>query len=173
MRRFPLLFLCAAIFSCSSEKITSTGPARVYTEETIIADSVPALRLYYCPRTTTIISKKMIGPEGGKIESGAFDLEIPAGALPDSQMVVLTRPAGDYLVADAHIEGYSHYIFALPVQWTVNIGAKCPVPPSETILSAVWLDSPTGFKVVSSRTDHVLWKVKFESDHFSSYGIAW
>ncbi len=163
--RIPLLAGDALVGMSTTDSSSATG----YT--TVTMELVPCPGPSWYPISTTAL----VGPEGGVVERGPFSLNIPPGALATTQVVRLTRPVGNTLTLDATVGDSSHYQFARPVDFTVNVGKYCPDATTEmlTELLGVWMDAPGGAEGMVWNRQVVDGKVKFSTDHFSSYGIAW
>jgi hypothetical protein len=171
--RLSTIALIAAVLAACADLTTQPSRRGSGLSADLATGDTTALTLLYCPRTTSVVASAAIGPEGGKLEAGAFDLEIPPGALPDTEVVTLTRPAGDYLEADARVGDYESYTFLKPVSFTVSYGL-CP-PLADAVLSPVWID-PTSKAVLQKLTgasDPWAYKIKFKTDHFSGYAVAY
>ncbi|HJR43271.1 MAG TPA: hypothetical protein VJ812_14355 [Gemmatimonadaceae bacterium] len=123
-------------------------------------------------RTT---SSKQIGPQGGTVKLAPFTLIIPAGALETTEVVTLTRTSPAFLAVQATVGDSAHYQFARPVAFVVRITKYCPEVTAEMVglLKGAWLDAPGGPQSLVSWRFRSSGKVKFWTEHFSSYGIAW
>lgn len=149
--------------------LSTTGDSAGYTTVTMHLLECPG------PGWWATSTAKLVGPEGGVLERGPFTLTIPAGALPDTQMVRLVRPAEDYLRFEASVGDFAHYQFAQPVSLTVNVAKYCPNVSADQLaqLLGVWMDAPGGAEAVPSIREVTNGKIRLTTDHFSSYGIAW
>jgi hypothetical protein len=184
-----VLALVCASAACSVDRLSAPQrPSSALADTLSSADSLVVDSLYgpdgttattlvVCPATTSLpaVSSKLIGPEGGTIERGPFSLTVPAGALLEAKVVTLSRPASDYLEVQATVGDSAHYQFARPVRFTVNVTKFCPDITADLVpsLHAVWIDAPEGMIVLRSARDQTNGKIRFATDHFSSYGIAW
>lgn len=163
----------------TSGAVTSSDsiPADTATwDTTFYATTQTAGYLLGCPGPLqTVSTSRLIGPEGGVLERGPFELAIPPGALPDTQLVTLTRPAVDYLMVYATVGDSAHYEFQKQVEFTVHVVKHCPDVTLEMLkyLSGVWLDAPNGLVSLTTARNLARGRLKFGTDHFSSYGIAW
>ncbi|HJU91246.1 MAG TPA: hypothetical protein VJ672_17810 [Gemmatimonadaceae bacterium] len=132
--------------------------------------------LVSCPATSSnTVSSKYIGPDGGTVKLAPFTLKIPAGSLSTPALVTLRRPPGDQLAIEATVGDSPHHQFAAPVEFVVRVSKYCPSVTPEMVasLKGVWLDGPNGQQSLKSWRDTASGKVRFLTDHFSSYGIAW
>src|SRR5690349_12815252 len=106
--RLPAVVVTATVFAAAlaacDDLATQPGRNHSTPSRQVSANSSPSLM--YCPRATKAVSSDDIGPEGGRLTAAAFTLVIPAGALPDTERVTLTRPASDYLEVDAKVGSY-------------------------------------------------------------------
>lgn len=163
--RIPLVAGDALLGLSTTDSSSATG----YT--TVTMQLVPCPGPTWYPSSTSTA----VGPEGGVVERGPFTLNIPAGALADTQIVRLTRPVGNTLTVDAAVGDSAHFQFARPVEFTVNVAKYCPDVTAEMLaeLLGVWMDAPGGAEGMVWNRQVIDGKVKFSTDHFSSYGIAW
>jgi hypothetical protein len=138
------------------------------------ADHVGPLVACVAPNSRTS-SSKQIGPLGGTVKLAPFTLIIPAGALASTEVVTLTRTSTAFLAIQATVGDSAHYQFAKPVAFVVRVTKYCPDVTSEMIslLKGAWLDAPDGPQSLISWRFRSSGKIKFSTDHFSSYGIAW
>ena len=153
-----------------------SDPAVVPTDSTgAMPDSsavATAVTLLSCPRTVVRTIGGFIGPQGGKLEIGPAELEVPPGALRDTQWVTITVPVGDVLRVDATVGAYATYRFDKPVWLTLNY-SKCPPPPVGAQLLAAYI-GPNGqvLEKLRGTDDKVVSRFRFSTDHFSGYAIA-
>jgi hypothetical protein len=163
--RLPLAAGDALLGLSTTDSTASSG----YT--TVTMELVPCPGPTWYPVSTT----KLIGPEGGVVDRGPFTLTIPPGALPDTQRVRLTRPVGNYLTVQATVGDSGHYQFAQAVDFAVNVTQYCPGVTSDMLASllGVWMDAPGGAEGMVWNRQVINGTIKFTTDHFSSYGIAW
>lgn len=149
----------------------TTGDTTLLAPSTDTTSADTTYSLLYCPRPAASGSA-IIGPNGGRVSAAGWELVIPAGALADSELVTLVRPAGDFSRIEAEVGDQEHWQFLAPVQFTVNL-TKCPAVPDS--LLALWVDNSTGtvLGAVHGSSDQTAHTFKFLTDHLSGYVIAY
>lgn len=167
--------LVLAIAACSSDNITAPAtPAsmRAVASRDAAAPTA-ATGLLACPVDSSASATAVIGPRGGSVSVGRFELSVPPHAVPEPTTFTFDVPASQYLEVDVHVPGLAHYEFARPVHITLDY-ARCGSDFAARTFDAWYIDSATSALIAPMRghDDKGRALLIFSTDHLSRYAIA-
>lgn len=131
--------------------------------------------LLECPTNRAQSTLGVVGPLGGLLSLGEFDVRIPAGAVPVPTLFSLSVPSSRLMKVDVTAVGLDHYAFGAPVTVTVDYG-RCPEGRTAGRALSVWYVAPitnAPLQNMGGTNDAAARRITFSTDHLSSYVIAY
>jgi len=128
--------------------------------------------LLACPGGNDNVSvRKLIGPNGGRIQLDGFAMDVPQGALLDTTTFVMKVPESRVLKVKIRARGEKHFTFEKPVSITLDY-SRCDNAPSDP--TGWYVDENTdaeleqmpGFNNASSES------FTLQTGHLSGYALA-
>ena len=175
--RRPFIGLIAGSFAllsigCAEPSITGPDAASLKVAAAPVASSSGS-SLLLCPAKHSSSVTKVIDARGGTLRLGGSTVEIPAGAVSSATQFTFSLPASPYMLIDVSAAGYEHFVFATPVQMTINY-ARCSNSYRPTAFAAWYVDRETGalLENMGGVDDKHGRKVTFSTSHLSGYAIA-
>jgi hypothetical protein len=128
---------------------------------------LPGMDLLRCEPKPFDGDAKIIGPEGGTLQMGEHQLEIPKGALTEEQLIVAEAPTTSLVEAQFEPEGLQ---FQVPAKLTLSYkGCQLPVGAD---LGVVYLGNGNRIlELLPSRDDRPTNSVDSDIQHFSRYAV--
>jgi hypothetical protein len=171
VRRFALATLAAALTACSEP----TSPDPSSAARAFFFDDDKA-GLIQCPTDATESGSALLGVGGGTVSAGGHLVIVPANALPELglSLVTLTAPASKYVEIEVRVNGEPHFLFSLPVTVVVDY-SRCSRSDIDRAPLRVWyIDSETKEFIadMGGIDDKLTRTVTFFTDHFSGYAVA-
>jgi hypothetical protein len=183
-RRFPLLFLAAALaasLSCSSDQGTTdpvvsppTAPEQPggLPEASLLGSGIPA-RLLICSSLPYASTTETIGPDGGTISVGPHTLVIPAGALGQDVDITAEVP-GDSAVSIRLLPEGLTFADSAPARLTLSYSNCSFLARLQLKRIAYTTDNLDDLLNLLPSIDDLLGqKVSASLEHFSRYAVSW
>jgi hypothetical protein len=171
VRRFTLATLAAALTACSEP----TAPDPSAAASTFLFGEIKP-GLVECPTDVTESGSALLGVAGGTVIAGGHLLIVPANALPELglSLITLTAPASKYVEIEVRVNGEPHFLFNLPVTVVVDYSRCSRINIDRAPLRVWYIDSETKefLADMGGIDDKLLRTVTFFTDHFSGYAIA-
>ena len=149
--------LVVALLGCGDRVPTSVTPrAAGFDQPSLVADS----GLVRCTPLSPDSATQTIGPLGGVIRVGQYQLSIPAGALDAPVVITAVAPADTVNRVQLEPQGLT---FDQPASLAMRYPKRIAYTSDELVILAL----------LPSVDDVVTRTVTGELDHFSDYAIAW
>ena len=173
MKRTVLCWSIVAVLAgaaCSAAGITDAPRAT----DAPIAAALSGAKLIEFPTTTTQTTSALVTSLGGVVQVGGTSITVPAGALLQPTLLVVTIPASKYMEVDISVAGVEHFLFEQPVTITVNYSRCTRADIDKTSLSAWYIESTTKAPLenMGGVDDKVARTVTFTTPHLSGYALA-
>ena len=115
------------------------------------------------------VANAVIGPEGGSVRLGDFEIVVPAGAVDKTTVFRIKTPADPNGAEYSYAEFDPSGTFLLPVTIRLPLDNTQPEPGDEEA-SVVWWTGTEWVPLPSRRTDDG--RIEAETSHFSVYGTS-
>ena len=163
--RFTLLVLTLLLGSCGDQAPTEPTPQRHFS---VNADKFDQLARYQTgTRTLTIaFAKKFIGPEGGQLSLGDFEVIVPPGAVDKWTLFTIRLPVDLTTSEYVRAEFLPHQEFAVPV--TIRLPLQGTTAEDDTNTHILWWNGYGWEPFATKVTDDG--RIETQTSHFSEYG---
>jgi hypothetical protein len=171
-----LILILSTGVSCTGGELGTTGPSLESSSETskpspyvgIPDPPIISVDLMSCSPQDYAISRKVIGPKGGRIRVGSHLLEIPAGAVSQPVTIVAEQITGSTNSVRFAPEGLE---FARPAKLTMSYENCLSVPAAKHIVYTT--DELKVLELLRSSDRAKAKTVTGPIDHFSRYAVAY
>jgi hypothetical protein len=173
------LTLALAVISCGSSDLPTADPS---TQAVVSPDSNLELLdpakgllgtgLLACRVEPYAMTKKTIGPAGGRIEVGRHVLVVPAGALSAPTLITAEAPSDPVASVRFSPEGLQ-FNEGRPARLTLDY-SNCPLGRLQILKRIAY--TTERFNILTyllSRDNLLLQRVSGDVEHFSRYAVAW
>ena len=159
--------LVVALLGCGDRVPTSVTPrAAGFDQPSLVADS----GLVRCTPLSPDSATQTIGPLGGVIRVGQYQLSIPAGALDAPVVITAVAPADTVNRVQLEPQGLTFHQPASLAMSYANCSGLASLLPKRIAYTS---DELVILALLPSVDDVVTRTVTGELDHFSDYAIAW
>lgn len=128
------------------------------------------LGLAECKPLPLMTGIALVGPRGGSLRVGAYQLDIPAGALNRTVLISMTQVAGPINSTRLSPHGLQ---FSRPARLTMSYENCDPNPSGGTNKILYVTESLHAIEAPPSRDNKRQNEVEALIDHFSRYAVAW
>lgn len=170
LRSFALLGAACALAACQEPTaVESAAVAQPHFTTTYGAE------LLECPTDVTQRGSATIGFLGGTVAAGGTTVSIPAGALLLPTSIDVVVPASNYVEVRITAGGQEHFAFRSPVAIAIDYSRCTRGDIEHGALRAYYIDavSKALLEEMPATDDRTNRKVRFETDHLSSYAVAY
>jgi hypothetical protein len=173
------LALALAAISCGSSDLPTAEPS---TQAVVSSNSnlelldpakgVLGTGLLACRIEPYAVTRKIIGPAGGRIEVGRHVLVIPAGALSVPTLITAEAPSDPVASVRFSPEGL-HFNGGRPARLTLDY-SNCPLGRLQILKRIAYTTERLNIlSYLLSKDNLLLQRVSGDVEHFSRYAVAW
>ncbi|MBI4410608.1 MAG: hypothetical protein HY561_12920 [Gemmatimonadetes bacterium] len=162
-----LLLVAAAVWACADREVPSSPERGIRPEASSTPDVTPLAQYTSALTLPTSVVDKLIGPEGGSLSLGGFEVVVPPGAVTEPTLFSIDLPLEDVLLGAYVLASFAPHgqQFAAPVTLRLPYAGTTAEGNESRVL---WWDGGAWVPLETTRTADG--RIEAKTSHFSEYG---